>query len=43
MFKKAHRINTIADYDKIIMMEGGRVVEQGNTYELLEGLEDNNK
>ncbi|KAL4450427.1 hypothetical protein ABPG74_019325 [Tetrahymena malaccensis] len=32
----AHRLNTIADYDKIIVLENGTVVEQGIPYELLQ-------
>ncbi len=31
----AHRINTIADYDKVIVMDKGRILEIGNPYELL--------
>lgn len=31
----AHRLNTIADYDKIIVMHRGRVVEIGEPYELI--------
>ena len=31
----AHRLNTIADYDKIIVMHRGRVVEIGDPYELI--------
>ena len=28
----AHRLNTIADYDKVIVMEQGRIVEQGSPW-----------
>ena len=28
----AHRLNTIADYDKIIVMHRGRVIEAGKPY-----------
>ena len=31
----AHRLNTVADYDKIIVMHRGRVVEIGEPYELI--------
>lgn len=31
----AHRLNTIADYDSIIVMQKGRIVEQGAPYELI--------
>lgn len=31
----AHRLNTIADYDKVIVMDKGRIVEIGSPYELL--------
>jgi len=31
----AHRLNTIADYDKVIVMDKGAVVEEGSPYELL--------
>lgn len=31
----AHRLNTIADYDKIIVMHRGRVMEIGAPYELI--------
>ncbi|KAL4456646.1 hypothetical protein ABPG74_000753 [Tetrahymena malaccensis] len=32
----AHRLNTIADYDQIIVMEQGKAVESGTPYELLQ-------
>ncbi|EAR91416.2 ABC transporter family protein (macronuclear) [Tetrahymena thermophila SB210] len=32
----AHRLNTIADYDKIFVLENGTVAEQGNPYDLLQ-------
>ena len=28
----AHRLNTIADYDKVIVMDRGRVKEMGSPY-----------
>lgn len=31
----AHRLNTVADYDKIIVMDKGRIVEKGRPFELL--------
>lgn len=31
----AHRLNTIADYDKIIVMHRGRIIEIGEPYELI--------
>ena len=31
----AHRLNTIADYDKVIVMDRGRIVEIGSPYELI--------
>ncbi|KAL4426784.1 hypothetical protein ABPG74_006581 [Tetrahymena malaccensis] len=31
----AHRLNTIADYDMVIVMDKGRVIEQGDPYDLL--------
>ena len=31
----AHRLNTIADYDKIIVMQKGRILEMGAPYELI--------
>lgn len=32
----AHRLDTIVDYDKILVMSKGRVVEAGSPYELIE-------
>lgn len=32
----AHRLNTIADYDRVIVMKRGRLAEEGSPYELLE-------
>jgi ATP-binding cassette subfamily C (CFTR/MRP) protein 4 len=32
----AHRLNSVADYDKIIVMSRGGVIEQGEPLELLE-------
>ena len=36
----AHRLNTIADYDKVVVMKKGKIAEQGSPLELLkrEGL-----
>ena len=31
----AHRLNTIADYDKVIVMKQGRIEEQGSPWELI--------
>jgi len=31
----AHRLNTVADYDQIIVMEKGNIVESGSPYELI--------
>ncbi|KAG6454571.1 hypothetical protein O3G_MSEX008773 [Manduca sexta] len=31
----AHRLNTVMDYDRVIVMDKGRVVESGHPYELL--------
>lgn len=36
MITIAHRLNTIADYDKIFVMEKGSVVEMGAPFELIE-------
>ena len=32
----AHRLNTIADYDKILVIDKGRIVEEGAPYELIQ-------
>ena len=32
----AHRLNTIMDYDKVVVLDGGKVVENGRPRELLE-------
>ncbi|KAG7295682.1 hypothetical protein JYU34_021965 [Plutella xylostella] len=31
----AHRLNTVMDYDRVIVMDKGRIVESGHPYELL--------
>lgn len=31
----AHRLNTVADYDKIIVVQDGKVLEMGSPFELL--------
>ena len=31
----AHRLNTIADYDTVIVMKRGRIAEIGGPYELI--------
>ena len=36
MITIAHRLNTIADYDKIFVMEKGSVAEMGAPFELIE-------
>ena len=36
MITIAHRLNTIADYDKVVVMKRGKVAEQGAPWELLE-------
>jgi ATP-binding cassette, subfamily C (CFTR/MRP), member 4 len=33
----AHRLNTIADYDKILVMAAGKIVEAGSPWQLLQG------
>ncbi|XP_038219795.1 probable multidrug resistance-associated protein lethal(2)03659 [Zerene cesonia] len=32
----AHRLNTVMDYDRVIVMDQGRIVESGHPYELLD-------
>ena len=32
----AHRLNTIADYDSVIVMKQGEIVEQGAPWELID-------
>ena len=36
----AHRLSTIIDSDKIFVMEKGKIIEQGNHQELLQGERD---
>lgn len=36
MITIAHRLNTITDYDRVLVMKAGRVVEEGPPYELVE-------
>ena len=31
----AHRLNTIADYDRVIVMDKGTIIEIGSPYELI--------
>ena len=31
----AHRLSTVADYDKIVVLSNGEIVEMGSPYELL--------
>ena len=31
----AHRLSTLADYDRILVVEKGRIAEEGSPYELL--------
>ncbi|CAD8107565.1 unnamed protein product [Paramecium primaurelia] len=35
IFTIAHRLNTIAEYDKVLVLEDGKVLEEGHPYELL--------
>lgn len=39
----AHRLRTIADYDRVVVLDGGRVAEQGRVRELLLLLGESNK
>ena len=32
----AHRLETIMDFDKVVVLENGQLIEAGNPYELLE-------
>lgn len=32
----AHRLNTISDYDKVLVMDKGQVVESGSPFELIQ-------
>jgi ATP-binding cassette subfamily C (CFTR/MRP) protein 4 len=32
----AHRLNTIADYDQVIVMQRGRIIESGSPWELIQ-------
>ena len=32
----AHRLNTIANYDKVLVMERGEIIEEGSPIELIE-------
>ena len=32
----AHRLNTIADYDKVLVMQRGEIIEQGTPWQLIE-------
>ena len=32
----AHRLNTIADYDKVIVMKRGKITEQGAPWQLIQ-------
>lgn len=36
MITVAHRLNTIADYDTIIVMKRGRIVEIGTPFDLIQ-------
>lgn len=35
MIAIAHRLDTIADYDRIFVMEKGMIIEEGTPYELI--------
>ena len=35
MITIAHRLNTIADYDKVVVMRRGKIVEQGSPLNLI--------
>lgn len=37
MVTVAHRLDTIVDYDEILMVEGGKIIERGKHEELMEG------
>ncbi len=39
----AHRLNTIADYDQIIVMDNGRIAQKGIPFKLLAKNLDDNK
>jgi len=41
LLRKSHRLTTLADYDRILVMESGLVVEFGTPYDLLQ--DDNSK
>ena len=32
----AHRLNTVADYEQIIVMDKGKIVESGSPYKLIQ-------
>lgn len=36
----AHRLEGILDYDRVVVLDGGEVVEEGDPFELLEGGEE---
>lgn len=35
MITVAHRLDTIVDYDRILVMEKGTIIEEGSPYELV--------
>ena len=35
MITIAHRLNTVANYDRVVVMDKGRIGEMGHPYELL--------